>query len=157
MLAAVVESRRLKQTFLRLCDVGAVGAPIGLFFGRVANFVNGELWGRVSDAPWAMVFPGAGPLPRHPSQLYEALLEGLVIFLVMVWLARRKRPDGLMIGWMLSLYGVFRIFVEAFREPDAQMGFLFAHTTTGQLLSVPMVLAGAWLVWRAVRAERAGA
>ncbi|MDY0341847.1 MAG: prolipoprotein diacylglyceryl transferase, partial [Coriobacteriia bacterium] len=94
---------------LRLFDMGAVGAPLGLLFGRLANFVNGELWGRVTDAPWGMVFPRApGGLPRHPSQLYEALLEGLVLFIVLWLLSRRKRGDGFMIGTMVGLYGVFR-------------------------------------------------
>lgn len=155
MIAAAVESKRLKVPFLRLCDLGAVGAPIGLFFGRIANFINGELWGRTADVPWAMIFPGAGPLPRHPSQLYEAGLEGLVIFVVLIVLARRKRADGLMIGTMLALYGCFRTFVEVFREPDVQMGTYLGGFTAGQLLSVPLVLVGVWLVWRALRLERA--
>jgi len=137
---------------LRLFDMGAVGAPLGLLFGRLANFVNGELWGRVTDVPWGMVFPRApGALPRHPSQLYEALLEGLVLFIVLWLLSRRKRGDGLLIGTMVALYGVFRIFVEYFREPDIQLGFMAGGLTMGQLLSVPMVVAGAWLVWRAMR------
>ena len=137
---------------LRLFDMGAVGAPLGLLFGRLANFVNGELWGRVTEAPWGMVFPRApGGLPRHPSQLYEALLEGLVLFVVLWLLSRRKRGDGFMIGTMIGLYGIFRIVVEFFREPDIQLGFMAGSFTMGQLLSVPMVLAGAWLVWRAMR------
>lgn len=137
---------------LRLFDMGAVGAPLGLLFGRLANFVNGELWGRVTDAPWGMVFPRApGGLPRHPSQLYEALLEGLVLFIVLWLLSRRKRGDGLLIGTMVALYGVFRIFVEYFREPDIQLGFMAGGLTMGQLLSVPMVAVGVWLVWRATR------
>lgn len=137
---------------LRLFDMGAVGAPLGLLFGRLANFVNGELWGRVTDAPWGMVFPRApGGLPRHPSQLYEALLEGLVLFIVLWLLSRRKRGDGLLIGTMVALYGVFRIFVEYFREPDIQLGFIAGGLTMGQLLSVPMVAVGVWLVWRATR------
>lgn len=137
---------------LRLFDMGAVGAPLGLLFGRLANFVNGELWGRVTDAPWGMVFPRApGSAPRHPSQLYEAALEGLVLFVVLWLLSRRKRGDGFMIGMMIGLYGVFRIIVEFFREPDIQLGFMTGSLTMGQLLSVPMVIAGAWLVWRATR------
>jgi phosphatidylglycerol---prolipoprotein diacylglyceryl transferase len=146
-------SRHYPVSFLRICDAGAVGAPVGLFFGRLANFINGELWGRVdASLPWGMVFPGAGPLPRHPSQLYEALLEGVVIFVVMLVLARRKQPDGFLLGWMLVLYGVFRIFVELFRQPDLQIGaqgFLAGGVTMGQLLSVPLIVLGAWLVWRA--------
>jgi len=149
VLAGVWFSRHYPISLLRICDVGAVGAPVGLFLGRIANFINGELWGRVTTAPWGVVFPGAGPLPRHPSQLYEAVLEGLVIFTVMLVLARRKRPDGFMIGLMLVMYGVFRIFVEFFRQPDIQIGFLAGGITMGQVLSLPLVVLGAWLVWRA--------
>jgi phosphatidylglycerol:prolipoprotein diacylglycerol transferase len=149
MLAGAWVSHHYKVPYLRLCDVGAVGAPVGFFFGRIANFINGELWGRVTTAPWGVVFPGAGPLPRHPSQLYEAFLEGLVIFVVMLVLVRKRRPDGFLIGWMLTLYGVFRIFVEFFREPDIQIGFLPGGITMGQLLSVPVLIVGVWLIWRA--------
>lgn len=155
MVAAWIEGRRLGVTFLRLCDTGAVGAPIGMLLGRLANFAKPELWGRVTDVSWGMVFPGAGPLPRHPSQLYEAALEGALLLVVMLVLSRRRRPDGFMIGMMMALYGAFRIFVEFFREPDAQLGFLWAGATMGQLLSVPLVVAGAWLLWRALRQEHA--
>jgi phosphatidylglycerol:prolipoprotein diacylglycerol transferase len=151
MLAGVWVSHHYKVSYLRLCDVGAVGAPVGFFFGRIANFINGELWGRVTTVPWGVVFPGAGPLPRHPSQLYEALLEGLVTFVVMLVLVRKRRPDGFLIGWMLTLYGVFRIFVEFFREPDVQIGFLPGGITMGQLLSVPVLIVGVWLIWRTRR------
>jgi phosphatidylglycerol:prolipoprotein diacylglycerol transferase len=159
LLAGVWVSRRYKVPFLTLCDVGAVGAPAGLFFGRIANFINGELWGRVTTVPWGVVFPGAPlvngvNLPRHPSQLYEALLEGLVLFAVMLYLSRKRRSQGFLVGWMLTLYGVFRIFVEFFREPDVQLGFLPGHVTMGQILSAPMVIVGVWLVVRAVRAGR---
>jgi phosphatidylglycerol:prolipoprotein diacylglycerol transferase len=158
MIAGIVVARMMRIPWLTLCDIGAVGAPVGLFLGRIANFVNGELWGRQADVPWAMVFPGAGPLPRHPSQLYEALLEGLVLFAVMVWLATRRPslPRGTLIGWMLTLYAVFRIFIEFFRQPDMQMGakgFVAGWLTTGQLLSLPLLIAGVWLI---VWARRAG-
>ncbi|HEY5540562.1 MAG TPA: prolipoprotein diacylglyceryl transferase [Coriobacteriia bacterium] len=151
MIAGLFVSRAMKIPWLTLCDIGSVGAPLGILFGRLANFVNGELWGRVTTVPWAMVFPGAGPLPRHPSQLYEAVLEGLVLFAAMVWFATRRPnpPRGAIVGWMLTLYGVFRIFVEFFRQPDIQMGakgFLAFGVTTGQLLSVPMVAGGVWLI-----------
>lgn len=150
LIAGAVIAKRKGVSALRLFDMGAVGAPLGLFFGRIANFVNGELWGRVTDAPWGMVFPRApGGLPRHPSQLYEAALEGLILFVVMWLLSRRKRGDGFMIGAMVALYGVFRIVVEFFREPDLQLGFIAGGLTMGQILSVPMVLVGVWLVWRA--------
>jgi phosphatidylglycerol:prolipoprotein diacylglycerol transferase len=155
LLAGAWFCRRYKVPYLTICDVGAVGAPVGLFFGRIANFINGELWGRTTDVSWGVVgFPGAGPGARHPSQLYEAGLEGLVIFVVVAVLARKRRSDGLLVGWMLTLYGVFRIFVEFFREPDSQLGFLAGVFTMGQLLSVPMIVAGVWLI---VRAARAGA
>jgi len=155
LVAGVVVARTMRIPWLTLCDLGAVGAPIGLFFGRVANFVNGELWGRVTTAPWGVVFPGAGSLPRHPSQLYEALLEGLVTFLVLLWIATRRShpPRGVIFGWLLTLYGVFRIVVEFFRQPDVQIGFLPGGITMGQLLSVPVLLAGLTLVaWSARRA-----
>ncbi len=150
LIAAAVVARMLRVPLLTLCDLGAACAPVGLFFGRLANFVNDELWGRVASVPWAVVFPGAGASPRHPSQIYEALLEGVVIFAVMMWLAtRRTQPwRGLLLGWLMTLYGAFRIFVEFFREPDVQLGFLAGGATMGQLLSVPVLVAGvALLVW----------
>lgn len=155
LLAGILLARHEKVPFLRLADMGAVGAPIGFGLGRLANFVNGELWGRTTTMPWGMVFPGAGPLPRHPSQLYEALLEGVVLFCVMFALSRRKRPDGFMLGMMLALYGVFRILVEFVREPDVQLGLVAGPFSMGQLLSVPMVLVGVVLVVRAMRAHPA--
>ena len=154
LVAGVVVARTMRIPWLTLCDLGSVGAPIGLFFGRVANFVNGELWGRVTTAPWGVVFPGAGPLPRHPSQLYEALLEGLVTFLVLLWIATRRAspPRGVIFGWLLTLYGMFRIVVEFFRQPDVQIGFLPGGITMGQLLSMPVLVAGMTLVvWSARR------
>lgn len=129
----------------RLADIVCACVPIGLFFGRIANFINGELFGRASDVPWAMAFPRGGPETRHPSQLYEAALEGAVLFLILAALIRiqavRDRP-GLVSGVFLAGYGSFRAFVELFREPDAHIGFLFDYFSMGQLLSVPMVLAG---------------
>ena len=153
LIAGFVVARRLKMPFLTLCDMGAIGAPIGFGLGRVTNFINAELWGRQTDVPWAVVFPGAGDSGRHPSQLYEAALEGAVLLAIMIVLARRlpPRPRGELLGWLLALYGFFRIVAEFFREPDAHIGFLLGGVTTGQLLSVPMVAAGAWLIWRARR------
>ena len=142
-------ARRQRVPFLRLADVGAVAAPVGLLLGRLANFVNGELWGRKTGVPWGVVFPRAGVEPRHPSQLYEAGLEGAVLGAVMLLLARKRRGDGELIGWMIGLYGLFRIFVEFFREPDVQITFLPAWVTMGQLLSVPLIALVAVLVWRA--------
>jgi phosphatidylglycerol:prolipoprotein diacylglycerol transferase len=153
LLAGAWVAKRKGVPALRLFDLGAVGAPLGIFFGRLANFINGELWGRPTDAPWGMVFPRApGGMPRHPSQLYEAVLEGLVIFVVLWVLSRRKRADGFYIGMLLVMYSVFRIFVEFFREPDVQLGFVAGPFTMGQLLTVPLAVAGGWLVWRSLRA-----
>jgi phosphatidylglycerol:prolipoprotein diacylglycerol transferase len=153
ILAAVLFCRSRGLGFLAFTDRVVAVVPIGLFFGRLANFINGELWGRVApDVPWAMVFPGAGPDPRHPSQLYQAGMEGLLLFLLMlVLIARpgvRARP-GFVSGAFLAGYGVARIVGEFFRQPDAQLGFLFAGATMGQLLSLPMVLFGFWLMLRA--------
>lgn len=140
---------------LSLGDVTCAVGPIGLLLGRVANFINSELWGRHADAsvPWAMVFPNGGPLPRHPSQLYEAGLEGVVLFIVLALLIKGgalKRP-GLIIGAFAALYGVARITGEFFREPDPQLGFLWGGLTMGMLLSVPMILAGIAFIIAALR------
>ncbi len=147
--------RRHKVPYLRLMDLMAAVAPIGLFFGRLANFVNGELWGRTSDVPWSMVFPHAGSLPRHPSQLYEAGLEGVVLFVILFTLLKRtniRERAGALCGLFLLGYGIARIVCEFFREPDAQLGFLWAGATMGQLLSVPMLLLGIFLFLRVKRA-----
>ncbi len=148
ILAGLLYSHLFKVSFLRLGDMAAVAVPPGVFFGRLANFVNGELWGRPTDLPWAMVFPGAGPQSRHPSQLYEALLEGLVMFVVLWLLARHKRPDGFVFGWFMVLYGSFRFMVEFVRQPDPQMGFMFGWMTMGQILSLPLIVLGIWMVWQ---------
>ena len=146
--------RRRGLTFMALGDMVCAAAPIGLFFGRIANFINGELFGRTSDAPWAMVFPGGGPDPRHPSQLYEAGLEGLVLFGVLALMIYRfkalDRP-GMLIGTFLAGYGISRYLVEFVREPDAHLGTLYGVATMGQLLSIPLIVIGAWLIHRARR------
>jgi phosphatidylglycerol---prolipoprotein diacylglyceryl transferase len=116
--------------------------PLGLFLGRIGNFINGELWGRVTEVPWGMVFPGAGYLPRHPSQLYEAVLEGIVLFALLWWLAKKPRPPGFLLGVFISGYGLCRFLVEFVREPDAHMGFLSMGMTMGQWLSLPMLIIG---------------
>jgi phosphatidylglycerol:prolipoprotein diacylglycerol transferase len=138
-----------------LSDLVAAAAPIGLFLGRVANFVNGELWGRTTDLPWGVVFPTGGPEPRHPSQLYEAILEGLVLFVVLWLLARRpdiRRRPGIVTGVFLIGYGLARFLVEFVRQPDPQLGFLWLGATMGQILSLPMILGGAAiLAWAARR------
>ena len=142
-------ARTRGRTFLEVSDFIAPLIPQGLFFGRLGNFINGELWGKVSDVPWGIVFPGAGPLPRHPSQLYEAALEGLALF-IMVWVFSLKpRKTGAVSGLFALGYGVFRFAVEFVRMPDVQLGYLaFGWLTMGQLLCVPLILAGAWLLWR---------
>lgn len=155
MLAAVVAGRLLKMPTMTLWDLGSIGAPVGIGLGRLANFVNDELWGRPSNAPWAVAFPSGGYIPRHPSQLYEAALEGLLLFGIMLWLARSKppRPRGELIGWMVAWYGVLRTFAEFFRQPDVQIGFLPGGVTMGQVLSLPMIAVGiALVVWSRKRA-----
>jgi phosphatidylglycerol---prolipoprotein diacylglyceryl transferase len=145
------------RSTLEIGDAICAAAPIGLFFGRIANFINGELFGRVSDLPWAIVFPHGGPQARHPSQLYEAGLEGLVLFAVMTWFAWRPREpgsDGRLAGIFLIGYGLVRSFVELFREPDAHLGYLVGGLTMGQLLSLPMVVLGALLVLRSLGRAR---
>ncbi|MGB3834323.1 MAG: prolipoprotein diacylglyceryl transferase [Mesorhizobium sp.] len=131
-----------------LLDVVAAGVPVGLGLVRLANFINSELWGRVSDAPWAVLFPNGGPFPRHPSQIYEALLEGLTLFLVLRFLTHSRlklKTPRFVGGAFVCGYGLSRIFVEFFREPDAQLGYLFGGwLTMGMVLSVPMVLLGIW-------------
>ncbi|CAN0442025.1 unnamed protein product, partial [Phaeothamnion confervicola] len=140
-------------SILSLGDMTTAVAPIGLLLGRLANFINGELWGRTApDVPWAMVFPGAGPVPRHPSQLYEAGLEGLVLLIVLWWLIRGgalKRP-GLILGAFALGYGIARTICEFFREPDPQLGFLWGGLTMGMVLSVPLMLAGIALIANAL-------
>ena len=145
IIALAIFARRRGVSPLSLGDLAAAAAPIGLFFGRLANFINGELYGRVSDVPWAMVFPGGGPLPRHPSQLYEAALEGLVLF-VILRLATHVfgalgRP-GTVTGLFFVFYGLFRFTVEFFRMPDVHIGFLAGGLTMGMVLSLPMIPIG---------------
>ena len=143
---------------LSLGDLTCAMAPIGLFLGRLANFVNGELWGRPTDVPWAVIFPrDPSHLPRHPSELYEATLEGLVLFVILMWLIRRgalKRP-GLIIGIFAICYAVMRSFCELFRQPDQQIGYLWHGVTMGMLLSVPLFIAGVGFVAFALRRQPA--
>lgn len=149
--------RKHGMTLGEVSDFIAPLAPPGLFFGRLGNFINGELWGRPTDGWWGMVFPGetAGGVPRHPSQLYEAFLEGLVLFTVLWLYSARPRPRNAVIGLFLLLYGLFRFTVEFAREPDAHLGFVaFDWMSMGQLLCVPMILVGAYLLLRAYARER---
>lgn len=151
ILAALWFCRGQKIDPLAFGDRVATVAPIGLFFGRLANFINGELWGRVSDVPWAMVFPTGGPEPRHPSQLYQAAMEGVVLFVLLQALVRvpaLRARRGFLTGVFLAGYGTARMIGEFFRQPDAHLGFLFAGATMGQLLSLPMLAVGLWLIAR---------
>jgi phosphatidylglycerol---prolipoprotein diacylglyceryl transferase len=153
--AVMLFARRNNISILSLGDITTAVAPIGLLLGRLANFINSELWGRPADPslPWAMVFPNGGPEPRHPSQLYEAGLEGILLFVVlavMIRIGALKRP-GLILGSFITLYGVARITGELFREPDPQLGFLWGGLTMGMLLSVPMIIIGIIIFVAAVR------
>ena len=155
-LAMIIFARRNGIVLWSLFDIVAAVVPIGLFFGRIANFINGELWGRLSSMPWAIVFPTGGPFARHPSQLYEAALEGLVLLGVLSWFIYRRqalKSPGLVTGIFVLGYALSRIFVEFFREPDAQIGYLVGGwLTMGMVLSLPMALAGIWAITRARRA-----
>lgn len=146
LVAGIVVAKITGIPYLTLADLGVIAAPLGLFFGRCANFINGELWGAPTDLPIGVVFGGAaGDIARHPTQLYEAFLEGLVIFAVLYILSRKlpPRPRGTFLGWFLVMYGVFRFLIEFVRQPDVQLGYLFGGwLTMGQLLSVPLILAG---------------
>jgi phosphatidylglycerol:prolipoprotein diacylglycerol transferase len=149
-------ARKHRLTFFQVTDFIAPLVPIGLGAGRIGNFINGELWGRVTDVPWAMVFPDprAGGVPRHPSQLYEASLEGLALFIILWLYSSKPRPAMAVSGIFLLCYGIFRFILEFFRTPDAQLGFVaFDWLTMGQILSTPMVLAGAGLVWWAYKRD----
>ncbi len=148
-VALIVYPMVRKFNVFRLADMVAAAAPIGLFFGRISNFINGELFGRVSDVPWAVVFPAGGAQPRHPSQLYEAGLEGAVLFVILWVLVRcdlvRNKP-GIVSGAFLMGYGSFRMFVELFRQPDAHIGFIIEQVSMGQILSLPMIIVGAGIL-----------
>ena len=155
VLAVILFALKRRVPMLSLGDITCAVGPIGIFLGRIANFVNGELWGRPTDVPWAMVFPGqaARGVPRHPSQLYEAALEGIVLFAILMLLIRRgalRRP-GLVIGAFAIGYAIMRSFCELFREPDVQLGFLWGGTTMGMLLSLPLLIAGIGFVAFALR------
>jgi phosphatidylglycerol:prolipoprotein diacylglycerol transferase len=143
LLVGILFSWKNKKSFLKIADLFIVTAPIGLGLGRVGNFINGELYGRVTQVPWAMIFPtDKDLLPRHPSQLYESALEGGVLFLILWFLKDKKLPTGGLLAIFLSLYGLFRFFVELFREPDPQLGFILGPFTMGQTLSAFMIIGG---------------
>jgi phosphatidylglycerol---prolipoprotein diacylglyceryl transferase len=154
VIAVIGFARYRGIPILSLGDIVCAVAPIGLFLGRLANFINAELWGRTTDVPWAFVFPNAGPLPRHPSQLYEATLEGVVLFAVLAIMMRAgalSRP-GTILGAFCLCYGLARTVCEFFREPDVQLGFLWGGLTMGMLLSLPLMIVGVMLIMAARRA-----
>ncbi|MCB1652141.1 MAG: prolipoprotein diacylglyceryl transferase [Alphaproteobacteria bacterium] len=157
ILSMLIYSWRHKISRLRLADMVCATVPIGLFFGRLANFINGELFGRITESPWGMVFPRGGPLPRHPSQLYEAALEGFVLFIILFILIRiravRERP-GIVSGAFLALYGGFRALIEFVREPDTQIGLIGNMISMGQILSLPMIAVGLGLIVYALSQKR---
>lgn len=148
VFAVLIFCWRYQLNILAMADVVAAAAPVGLGLGRLGNFINGELWGRTTDLPWGMVFPRAGELPRHPSQLYEFFLEGVALFLLLWLLYRLNARRGALFFSFFFGYGIFRFLVEFVREPDTQLGYLWGGATMGQLLSLPMILFGlAGLLW----------
>ena len=155
-IATILFARQRTIPLFHFADLLACTAPIGLFLGRIANFINGELYGRASDVAWAMVFPRGGPLARHPSQLYEAVLEGAVLFAVLFFLGRHeglRQRAGFLTGVFLAGYAVARGVAELFRQPDTHLGFLLGGTTMGQWLSIPMLGFGLYLILRRRRPE----
>jgi phosphatidylglycerol:prolipoprotein diacylglycerol transferase len=150
LLAAILFCWKYKESFWKIADLIIVTIPIGLGLGRIGNFINGELYGRVTQVPWGMIFPKGGPFTRHPSQLYESALEGGTLFLIL-WLLKDKRmPTGTLLALFLSFYGGFRFFLEFFREPDAQIGFVWGPFSMGQVLSSFMIVGGVFL-WAYLR------
>lgn len=155
VLAFVLYARKKKLPFLTLIDIAALCAPVGLGLGRIGNFINAELYGRPTDAPWGMIFPGSDGLPRHPSQLYEAFLEGFVLFLIVRFASKKCSAQGIA-GWtFVAGYGLFRFIVEFFRQPDAQIGFFFQWFSMGQFLSLPMFLLGCFMIFRLSQTSKA--
>ena len=155
LFAMWLYAKKTGKAFADITDLIAPVVPIGLGAGRIGNFINGELWGRVTDVPWGMVFPTGGPYPRHPSQLYEFFLEGVVLFLALWFFSQKPKPRWAVSGLFLLLYGMFRFTVEFFRQPDIQIGFVaFGWMSKGQLLSLPMILVGIILMVYAYRSRR---
>lgn len=155
LVACYLFGRKYQKTFFQVTDFGAPMVPVGLFFGRIGNFIGGELWGRTTDVPWGMVFPRAGDLPRHPSQLYEMFLEGVVLFTILWWFSSRPRPQMAVSALFLMFYGIFRFSVEFVREPDSQIGFaLLGWMTRGQELSLPMIIGGICLLMLALHKNK---
>ncbi|MDD2366278.1 MAG: prolipoprotein diacylglyceryl transferase [Desulfuromonadaceae bacterium] len=146
VVAFLIYAKRKNISFFTIIDIAALCAPVGLGFGRIGNFINGELYGRATDLPWGIIFPGSDGLPRHPSQLYEAFLEGLTLFIAVRFMSRKTDLTGVAAWTFCAGYGLFRFTVEFFRQPDAQIGFLFGGISMGQILSLPMFMAGISMV-----------
>ena len=160
ILTLFIFARYHKIPLLRLSDIVCAVVPIGLFFGRIANFINGELFGRVTDVSWGVVFPYGGAEPRHPSQLYEAILEGAVLFAILLFLYHKKsirERSGIVTGSFLAGYGLFRMFIEQYRQPDEYLGFIVGSISMGQLLSLPMVFLGLGVIAYALRVHKKAA
>ena len=152
IIGMILFTRNYKIKFFLLTDLLAISCPIGIFLGRIANFINLELYGRVTESRFGMIFPNSGILPRHPSQLYEAGLEGLLMFIILISFfkfTKVKNFHGALSGGFLVLYGIFRIIIENFREPDNQIGFIFNFITMGQLLSMPLIICGISIIFYA--------
>lgn len=147
VIAGILFCRKLKVDAWQIADLIIVTAPIGIGLGRLGNFINGELYGRVTDVPWAMIFPTGGQLPRHPSQLYEFFLEGVVLFIILWLLKDKTLKTGVLFSLFMIFYGTFRFFVEFFREPDVQVGFILGVFTMGQMLSAAMVFLGIGIIY----------
>ncbi len=157
IFAIFLLSKKHKFNFIKSLDLISCVAPIGLFFGRIANFINAELYGKVTDVSWAVIFPNSDGMPRHPSQIYEALLEGILLFVIMNFLVRKnniRKKEGMLGGIFIVLYGLCRIFVEFFREPDWQLGYYLSYFTMGQILSLPMIIIGCYFIFRKVRIKK---
>jgi phosphatidylglycerol---prolipoprotein diacylglyceryl transferase len=149
LLAGYIFAKRRNKNFMMLADMGALSAPPGLFFGRIGNFINGELYGRITDVPWGMVFPGGGQQPRHPSQLYEASLEGFILFIIVYGLSYKTKVHGMILSAFLFFYGLFRFILEFFRQPDIQKGFVIGPFSMGQVLCFMMMGLGVYIFFYA--------
>jgi len=147
IIAGILFCRKMKINAWQVSDLVIVTAPLGVGLGRIGNFINGELYGRVTNVPWAMIFPDGGPLPRHPSQIYQFFLEGMILFAILWILKDRGFRPGIISSLFAILYGVFRFFIEFFREPDPQLGFIVSFLTMGQILSVAMILIGLGIIY----------
>ena len=155
IVAILLYCRKTKKNVFQVTDFVSPLVPIGLAAGRVGNFINGELWGRVTTVPWAMVYPQAGPLPRHPSEVYEFFLEGVLLFTILWLYSAKPRPRMAVSALFLLGYGCVRFFAEFFRQPDPQYGYIFWHwVTMGQILSAPMIIIGGWLFWFAYKRDK---